>query len=86
MPKTLLVLAAALAAGPALAQSPGSVPLRENTPSPETTVSRPDARTTSPDVTESVRRDPNARNRTDGRVSPPAAIDTGVKVIAPEKR
>ena len=82
-----LTLAFALfAAGPALAQSPSSVPLRENTPSPETTISRPDPRRIAPDVTESVRVDPNARNRRDGRVAPPAAIDTGVQVIAPEKR
>ena len=86
MTKYLLGLAALVAAAPALAQSPSSVPLRDNTPDRESTVSRPDPRRTSPDTTQSVRGDPNARNRRDGRVAPPAAIDSGVQVIAPEKR
>ena len=81
-----LLLPLLLASAPDWAQSPQSVPLRENTPSPETTVSRPDPRRTAPDTTDSVRIDPSARNRRDGRVAPPAAIDTGVQVIAPEKR
>jgi hypothetical protein len=81
-----LLLPLLLASAPAWAQSPQAVPLRENTPSSETTVSRPDPRTTAPDTTDSVRIDPSARNRRDGRVAPPAAIDTGVQVIAPEKR
>ena len=86
MPRHLIVLAALAVASPALAQSPSSVPLENNTPDRESSVSRPDPRKTSPDTTESVRRDPNARNRREGRVAPPAAIDSGVQVIAPEKR
>ena len=87
MTARFLALAMTLAvSSPVLGQSPSSVPLRENTPSPETTVSRPDPRRITPDIAESVRVDPNARNRRDGRVAPPAAIDTGVQVIAPEKR
>lgn len=79
-------LAVLFVSAPAWAQSPQSVPLRENTPSPETTLGRQDQRRPVPGVTDSVRVDPNARNRSDGRVAPPAAIDTGVQVIAPEKR
>ena len=81
-----LLLPLLVASAPAWAQSPQAVPLRENTPSPETTVSRPDPRRTAPEATQSVRQDPNARHRTDGRVSPPAAINSPVQVIAPEKR
>lgn len=84
--RSLVVALVMAASSPALAQSPSSVPLRENTPSPESTVSRLDPRRIAPDTTESVRTDPNARNRRDGRVAPPAAVDTDVQVIAPEKR
>ena len=79
-------LAVLIASAPAWAQSPQSVPLRENTPSPETTLGRPDQRRPVSGTTDSVRIDPNARHRSDGRVAPPAAIDSGVQVIAPEKR
>jgi hypothetical protein len=81
-----LLLPLLLVSASAWAQSPQAVPLRENTPSRDTTVSRPDPRRTARDTTDSVRHDPNARHRTDGRVSPPAAINSPVQVIAPEKR
>ena len=86
MTRCFLAFALIVAAAPAAAQSPSAVPLRENTPSPETTVTRPGPGKAAPGATDSVRIDPNARNRSDGRVAPPAAIDTGVQVIAPEKR
>ena len=81
-----LVIAILVAAGPAHAQSPGSVPLRENTPSRGTTETRPALRNAAPDTTTSAREVPDARNRPNREVSPPSAIDTGVKVIAPERR
>lgn len=83
MSKSPVLLALLLAAAPAAAQSP---PLQGNTPSPDTTVTRPDARRASPDTTEATRQDPNARNRSNGQVSAPARIDTPVQVIAPEKK
>ena len=69
---------------PALAQSPTSVPLRNNTPSPETTLPRPSS--LSPNETRSADTLPNARNHSDGRVAPPSSIDTPVQIIAPERK
>lgn len=78
----LLAALAMLAGAPALAQSSPQVPLRDNTPSRETTVDRP--RSTGDDRTAAEA--PNARNLRDGRVAPPAAIDTPVQIIAPERK
>ncbi len=80
----LPLLLIGLLTAPALAQSPASVPLRNNTPSPETTVSRPSS--LSPNETRSADTLPNARNRSDGQVAPPSSIDTPVQIIAPERK
>ena len=69
---------------PALGQNPSAVPLRNNTSSPETTVSRPSS--LSPNETRSADTLPSARNRSDGQVAPPSAIDTPVQIIAPERK
>lgn len=80
-----LLVGSALTLGPAMAQSPPPVPLTQKTPSPETTVPRPSPNLT-PTATTSANRAPNARNRRNGRVAPPSAVDTPVQVIAPERK
>jgi hypothetical protein len=86
MRRVLLSTAFLAAAVPALAQSPQSVPLRENTPSRETTETRPPHRDPLPDGTGSVAHDTVARQRPNANVPPPAAIDSSVKIIAPERK
>lgn len=74
-----------LAAAPALAQSPQSVPLGGKSPDRDTTT-EPRTPQGAPTATGSTQVDPNARNRPNGNVSPPASIGTGVQVIAPERK
>lgn len=83
---SLISTALLLAAAPALAQSPQSVPFRNNTPSGESTQTEPARRDPLPEDTGSVATDTSARQRPNANVPPPAAIDTGVKVIAPERK
>jgi hypothetical protein len=78
----LLATCAIVIGTPTFAQSPQSVPFRENTPSRDTTVGRP---ASSGDDRTAIQA-PNARHVRDGRVAPPAAIDTPVQVIAPERK
>ena len=78
LPAVLAILVGA----PSLAQSAPPVPLRDNTPSRETTVARPPS--TGDDRT--AAQAPTARHLHDGRVAPPAAINTPVQIIAPERK
>lgn len=85
MVRIVLAIAAFAYGGAAFAQSP-AVPLRDNTPSRETTVATPPSDPPPPNGAATAAADPNARNRPNGPVAPPAALNSGVQIIAPEKK
>ena len=85
MRRLTIPILALLASAPAVAQT-SAVPLRDNTPSRDTTLGSSPTAQPPTNGSETAARDPGARERPNGPVAPPAAITSGVQIIAPERK